>query len=40
MQSLRQQSFANAMRQYLQVLAGQAHLQGVELDAAATPLVQ
>jgi len=40
MQSLRQQSFANAMRQYLQVLAGQAHVQGVELDAAATPLVQ
>ncbi len=40
MQSLRQQSFATALRQYLQVLAGRAHVQGVDLDAAATPLVQ
>jgi len=39
-QSLRQQSFATALRQYLQLLAGQARLQGVELDAASTPLVQ
>jgi len=39
-QSLRQQSFATALRQYLQLLAGQAQVQGVELDAAATPLVQ
>jgi peptidyl-prolyl cis-trans isomerase C len=39
-QSLRQQSFATALRQYLQLLAGQARVQGVELDAAATPLVQ
>lgn len=39
-QSLRQQSFATALRQYLQLLAGQARLQGVELDAATTPLVQ
>jgi peptidyl-prolyl cis-trans isomerase C len=39
-QSLRQQAFATALRQYLQLLAGQADVQGVELDAAATPLVQ
>jgi len=39
-QSLRQQSFATALRQYLQLLAGQARVQGVELDAASTPLVQ
>jgi peptidyl-prolyl cis-trans isomerase C len=29
-----------ALRQYVQVLAGRAELAGVELDAAATPLVQ
>jgi peptidyl-prolyl cis-trans isomerase C len=39
-QTLRQQTFTTALRQYLQLLAGQAHLQGVDLDAAATPLVQ
>jgi peptidyl-prolyl cis-trans isomerase C len=39
-QVLRQQAFATALRQYLQLLAGQARLEGVELDAAATPLVQ
>ena len=39
-QALRQQAFATALRQYLQLLAGQAELQGVELEAAATPLVQ
>jgi len=39
-QSLRQQAFATALRQYLQLLAGQARLEGVDLDAAATPLVQ
>jgi len=39
-QSLRQQSFATALRQYLQQLAGQARVQGVALDAAPTPLVQ
>ncbi len=39
-QSLRQQAFATALRQYLQLLAGQARIDGVELDAAATPLVQ
>jgi peptidyl-prolyl cis-trans isomerase C len=39
-QALRQQSFTTALRQYLQLLAGAATLDGVELDAAATPLVQ
>lgn len=39
-QTLEQQSFATALRQYLQQLAGQARLEGVELDAADTPLVQ
>ena len=39
-QTLSQQSFATALRQYLQLLAGQARLIGVDLDAAATPLVQ
>jgi len=29
-----------ALRQYVQVLAGQAEIEGVELAAAATPLVQ
>ena len=39
-QALRQQSFTTALRQYLQLLAGQAEVEGVDLDAAATPLVQ
>ena len=38
--ALRQHSFVTALRQYLQLLAGQARLEGVELDAADTPLVQ
>jgi len=38
--SLRQQSFITALRQYLRLLAGRAALEGVELDAAATPLLQ
>jgi len=38
--SLRQQVFVNALKQYLQLLAGQAVVEGVELDAADTPLVQ
>lgn len=37
---LRQQTWVNALRQYLQLLAGQAEVEGVELDAASTPLVQ
>jgi peptidyl-prolyl cis-trans isomerase C len=39
-QSLRQHAFATALRQYLQLLAGQARVVGVDLEAAATPLVQ
>jgi len=39
-QSLRQQAFATALRQYLQVLAGEARLAGVSLQQADTPLVQ
>ena len=38
--ALRQQTYVAALRQFLQVLAGQADVQGVDLDAAATPLVQ
>lgn len=39
-QSLLQQSWATALRQYLQVLAGEAQVVGVQLDAADTPLLQ
>ena len=39
-QGLRQQAFATALRQYLQLLAGEATLSGVDLEAAASPLVQ
>ncbi len=38
--ALRQASYVTALRQYLSLLAGQAELIGVELDAAETPLVQ
>jgi peptidyl-prolyl cis-trans isomerase C len=38
--SLRQQAFVTALRQYLRLLAGQARLEGVKLDTADTPLVQ
>lgn len=38
--SLRQQAYVTALRQYLRLLAGQAAVEGVELEAAATPLVQ
>lgn len=37
---LRQQNFVSALRQYLLLLAGEAAIQGVSLDSAATPLVQ
>ena len=37
---LRQRSWANALRQYLQVLAGEAALEGVDLESADSPLVQ
>lgn len=39
-QTLERQAYANALRQYLQLLAGRARLEGVDLDAASTPLVQ
>jgi peptidyl-prolyl cis-trans isomerase C len=38
--SLRQQSYVTAVRQYLRLLAGQAVMEGVDLEAADTPLVQ
>jgi peptidyl-prolyl cis-trans isomerase C len=38
--ALRQQAFVAAMRHFLQVLAGDARLEGVDLDAARSPLVQ
>ena len=38
--SLRQQAFVTALKQYLSLLAGQAVAEGVEFDAANTPLVQ
>jgi peptidyl-prolyl cis-trans isomerase C len=38
--ALRQQTWANALRQYLQLLAGQATLHGVDLQGADSPLVQ
>ena len=39
-QSLRQQAYVTALRQYLMLLAGQADVQGIELQQADTPLVQ
>jgi len=38
--ALRQQAYVTALRQYLSLLAGQARIEGVDLDAADTPLVQ
>ncbi len=38
--ALRQQGYVTALRQYLQLLAGAAVVEGVDLDGAATPLVQ
>lgn len=38
--ALRNQSYVTALRQYLRLLAGGATLEGVDLDAAQTPLVQ
>jgi peptidyl-prolyl cis-trans isomerase C len=39
-QTLEHQAYATALRQYVQLLAGDARLEGVELAAAGTPLVQ
>lgn len=38
--SLRQNTFVTALRQYLRLLAGDAIVQGVEIESAETPLVQ
>ena len=38
--ALRQQAFVTALRLYLRLLAGEAIVEGVELDAADTPLVR
>jgi len=38
--ALHQQAYIAAMRQLLQILAGESTLEGVDLDAAGTPLVQ
>ncbi len=40
MNTLRQQAYVLALRQYLSLLAGQARVEGVELDANDSPLVQ
>lgn len=39
-QALRQHAYATALRQLIQLLAGQTDVQGVDLDRAETPLVQ
>lgn len=39
-EDLRREAEARALSQYARVLAGQAELQGVDLDAATSPLVQ
>jgi peptidyl-prolyl cis-trans isomerase C len=38
--ALRQQAYVTALRQYLRLLAGEAIVEGVDLEAADTPLVQ
>jgi peptidyl-prolyl cis-trans isomerase C len=38
--ALRQQAYVTALRQCLKVLAGNAEVEGVDLDAADSPLVQ
>ena len=38
--SLRQKTYVTALRQYLSLLAGEAVMVGVDLDAADSPLVQ
>jgi peptidyl-prolyl cis-trans isomerase C len=34
------QTWQRAVSQYLRVLAGRAHIEGLALDGATTPLVQ
>jgi len=38
--SLRQQAYVTTLRQYLRLLAAEAAVEGVELDAAESPLLQ
>jgi peptidyl-prolyl cis-trans isomerase C len=38
--SLRQTTYVTALRQFLSVLAGEARIEGVDIEAAETPLVQ
>jgi peptidyl-prolyl cis-trans isomerase C len=38
--ALQQQAYVTALRQYLSLLAGEARVEGVDLDATDTPLVQ
>ncbi len=38
--ALRQKTYVTALRQYLRLLAGEAAIEGVDLEAADTPLVQ
>lgn len=38
--TLERQAFVTALRQYLQVLTGNADIEGVDLESADTPLVQ
>jgi peptidyl-prolyl cis-trans isomerase C len=39
-QSLRQQAWVTALRQAMQMLAGRWRVEGIDLDAADSPLVQ
>jgi peptidyl-prolyl cis-trans isomerase C len=38
--ALRQQAYMTALRQYLRLLAGDAAVEGVELDVVDTPMMQ
>jgi len=38
--TLKQQTFVTALRQYLSLLAADAHVEGIDLDSSDTPLVQ
>ncbi len=38
--SLQQKAFVSALQQYIRILAGSAQIEGVDMDAADTPLVQ
>lgn len=38
--SLQQNAYITALRQYIQILAGESHIEGVDIDAADSPLVQ